>query len=263
MNYIQSCDNITDLPDTLAIQEKNDMFIIDSKDDTIPIFCNNALLHVIEPSSGPIRIKIPPQCHIQSKSLIVNAGTPTNDTYSIKITKQDLNIMPLDITKWNPFKPLTHSTTPTTTEVNDYPDSQAELDEDLDQLGKDINAQDQPDHSTMELVSISLISLIFAIGILEALNRFRNYKINKNNANPVYDSDAVRKVSDLELQVKSQQVQINAMKGNILTELTKLLKKDIANQNKQEMINSLDQLLKANEMQYSHDTNQDSNETTE
>ena len=138
MNYIQSCNNITDLPDTLAIQEKNDMFIIDSKDDTIPIFCNNALLHVIEPSSGPIRIKIPPLCHIQSKSLIVNTGTPTNDTYSIKITKKDLNIMPLDITKWNPFKPLTHSTTPITTELNDYPDSQAELDEDLDQLGKDI-----------------------------------------------------------------------------------------------------------------------------
>ena len=117
--------------------------------------------------------------------------------------------------------------------------------------------------STMELVSISLISLIFAIGILETLNRFRNYKINKNSANPVYDSDAVRKVSDLELQVKSQQVQINAMKGNILIELTKILKKDIANQNKQEMINSLDQLLKANEMLNSQDTNQDPNETTE
>ena len=79
----------------------------------------------------------------------------------------------------------------------------------------------------------------------------------------MYDSDAVRKVSDLELQVKSQQVQINAMKGNILTELTKVLKKDIANQNKQEMINSLDQLLKANEMLNSQDTNQDPNETTE
>ena len=224
--FISSCSNITVLPNTLVVEEEDDMFLIDSNSDTIPIYCNNEKLHEIKPSKDPVRIKIPPQCHVQSKSLVITKGHFENETHNIQISKRDLNIMPLDIQDWEPFKIQlkdnqgTSNITDKATVPSDDTDLEDEIEEDLKETEADINKTKEGNLSTMDMIVITAISISMVIVTMLVLDKVR--KCMRNGRQSKTNDDANQKIAQLESKLQAQQSQINIMQREKTTQITEL-----------------------------------------
>ena len=227
MPFIPSCQNITSLPRTLAIEDQNDVFFIDNMDDELPIFCEGTLLQRIGKTTGPVRIKIPPSCHILSRTLTIKPKKKTRETSSIKITKTDLNILPLEMTKWKPFKQEQSEATNLTDalEKPDEDDKQEAIENDLKMLADDLNSDERNDQGMMNTTLIVLVTIAIIIGVILSIEKIRQCKSRKRYMQKDITGDAERlikelnyKVINMQFNLENQQKQIDRLKIDFLTD---------------------------------------------
>ena len=163
MNLITDCQNIKELPKTLASQTKTNEFVIQSSEGKITIYCENTPYKTILPKMCPTKIFIPNQCHIKSKSMQITTGETSNKTKWINVKDENqIRITPIINNNWTHIYKL-NDIDPSKFPNNTDPNESKKLFETTDQGIKNVKKKITDLNDPKMTMNIGISSLTLAI----------------------------------------------------------------------------------------------------
>ena len=217
MDTITKCSNITNLPNSLALQLSKNEFIIQNE-ASMQIYCNDILLKTIPPNFGPIKIKIPDQCNLISKAITISPALIEIETKDIKILEPNLSILKLDMQPWEPFK--TPKITPKhipNLNSSEGDSIQNEIDREIIESQKDLdNMQSGYTYESItSTIAITAAALMIAYIILSSVIYIKKRKKGKIE---IIEMTSTQK--ELEQKITNLQSQLIDVEDKIILKIT-------------------------------------------
>lgn len=214
------CNLLEHLPNTLAIEKSKNEFFIDNKWEVIVIKCDGVIKNELKPSLGPVKIDLPENCELKSKSLTISREKDNNSfKTNITVKTPEIVIFPINTQFFEPYR-AKHIPEPTILSNRTiFPLNTNDDDDDLfvnqiKDVKEQLRAVENNKSSTIEIIALALA--VFATTMIMLIPCHKFYKFIKNDKKPAnYDSERenlMSKYLDLEIKIGQLQIEINACK---------------------------------------------------
>jgi hypothetical protein len=243
MNKITSCQNIKELPKTLASQTEINEFVIQSSEEKLTVYCEETPYKTIFPEMCPIKIFIPSQCHIKSKSMQITKGETSNLTKVIQV--KDMNLVRLTPLKHNDWthiykmKDIAKIKLPNKTNLDESKD----LFDKTDQIIKKTKSEVKELNESKMNMHIGISSLTLAITSLIVTLIITGYLAHKATGKTTSKTEINTQIHKelIELKTRNDEIEsrIKTIMKNELREYESEIESRLTNKIKQEILESI------------------------
>lgn len=218
MRYDESidCNLLEKLPKIIVIEKSNNEYFIDNKYEEMNIKCDDVIKNVLKPDIGPIRIKLPENCELNSKSLTISTEKDMKSfKTNITVKSPEITIFPINTQFFEPYRPK-HMHEPTILNNRTDLPSNTNYEEDkfVDQL-KNVKEQlKSVKNNRSSIIEIaSLVLSVFAISMVMIVPIRKFYRFIKQDKKEANESKILlSKYLELEVKIGHLQIEINDCK---------------------------------------------------